>query len=122
MLKLRQSALLVLLGLAGAAQAQPVWISVGDQGYQLLRKLDAGARSQESRQLAADGRLAKGAAGETVHLVQVDEALLPALSDSIHENLRHCGGFIVHRDLQDARAALKARPRRWPAWPRPAMR
>lgn len=42
-----------------------------------------------------------------MHLVQVDEALLPALSDSIHENLRHCGGFIVHRDLQDARAALK---------------
>ncbi|MEN2427319.1 M28 family metallopeptidase [Chromobacterium vaccinii] len=108
MLKLRQSALLVLLGLAGVAQAQPVWISVGDQGYQLLRKLDAGAKSRESRQLAADGRLAKGAAtGETVHLVQVDEALLPKLSDSIHENLHHCGGFIVHRDLKEAQAALK---------------
>ncbi|AUH52982.1 aminopeptidase [Chromobacterium sp. ATCC 53434] len=107
MLKLRQTALLVLLGLAGAAQAQPVWISVGDQGYQLLRKIDTGVKSQENRKLAADGRLAKGdAAGETVHLVQVDEALLPKLSDAIHENLRHCGGFIVHRDLQEARAAL----------------
>ncbi|WP_047248121.1 M28 family metallopeptidase [Chromobacterium subtsugae] len=107
MLKLRQSALLVLLGLAGAAQAQPVWISVGDQGYQLLLKIDAGAKSQESRKLAADGRLAKGAAaGETVHLVQVDDAQLSKLSDAIHENLRHCGGFIVHGSLKEARAAL----------------
>ncbi|MBM2885947.1 M20/M25/M40 family metallo-hydrolase [Chromobacterium phragmitis] len=106
MLKLRQTALLVLLGLAGAAQAQPVWISVGDQGYQLLRQLDGRAQSQESRTLAADGRLAKGAAGETVHLVQVDEALLPKLSDAIHDKLRHCGGYIVHGSLKEARAAL----------------
>ncbi|WP_199154938.1 M28 family metallopeptidase [Chromobacterium sp. ASV23] len=106
MLKLRQTALLVLLGLAGAAQAQPVWISVGDQGYQLLRQLDGRAQSQESRTLAADGRLAKGTAGETVHLVQVDEALLPKLSDAIHDKLRHCGGYIVHGSLKEARAAL----------------
>ncbi|MEN3030570.1 M28 family metallopeptidase [Chromobacterium amazonense] len=106
MLKLRQTALLVLLGLAGAAQAQPVWISVGDQGYQLLRQLDGRAQSQESRTLAADGRLAKGAAGETVHLLQVDEALLPKLSDAIHDKLRHCGGYIVHGSLKEARAAL----------------
>lgn len=108
MLKLRQTALLVLLGLAGAAQAQPVWISVGDQGYQLLRQLDGRAQSQESRTLAADGRLAKGAAGETVHLLQVDEALLPKLSDAIHDKLRHCGGYIVHGSLKEARAALNS--------------
>lgn len=106
MLKLRQTALLVLLGLTGAAQAQPVWISVGEQGYQLLRQLDGRAQSQESRTLAADGRLAKGTAGETVHLLQVDEALLPKLSDAIHDKLRHCGGYIVHSSLKEARAAL----------------
>ncbi|UTH75866.1 M28 family metallopeptidase [Chromobacterium sp. IIBBL 290-4] len=107
MLKMRQTAALALFALAGGAQAgQPVWISIGDQAYQQLRKLDAGVKSQQSRQLAADGRLAKGAAGETVHVVQVDEALLPKLSDAIHENLRHCGGYIVHGNQQEARAAL----------------
>ncbi|MGC0154081.1 M28 family peptidase, partial [Chromobacterium vaccinii] len=84
-------------GLAGAAQARPVWISIGEPAYQLLRKIDTKASSRLSRQTPT---------GETVRLVRVDEALLPSLSDAIHDNLRHCGGFIVHGDLRQARAAL----------------
>ncbi|WP_434631549.1 hypothetical protein [Chromobacterium sp. CV08] len=108
MLKPRQTALLVLLGLAGAAQAQPVWISIGEPAYRLLLKLDSKVESRQSRRTAT---------GETVRLVRVDEALLPRLSDAIHDNLRHCGGFIVHGNLQQARAALSG-----PASPRPATR
>ncbi|MBN3004755.1 M20/M25/M40 family metallo-hydrolase [Chromobacterium alkanivorans] len=114
MLTLKPSlvALLAATSLAGAAQAAPVWISIGDDAYQLLQQVSPKSLSQESRQLAVSalpaGVSAKGVATEKVHLVQVDDSVLPQLSDAIHHSLRHCGGFIVHKDLQDARTALKA--------------
>ncbi|UGA40064.1 hypothetical protein JOS77_12275 [Chromobacterium haemolyticum] len=114
MLTLKPSlvALLAATSLASAVQAAPVWISIGDNAYQLLQQVSPKSRSQESRQLAVNalpaGVSAKGVATEKVHLVQVDDSVLPQLSDAIHHSLRHCGGFIVHKDLQDARTALKA--------------
>ncbi|OWY41027.1 aminopeptidase [Xenophilus sp. AP218F] len=108
MLRLQKTALLVWLSLAGAAQAaEPVWISIGEQGYQQLKKINPAAQSRQSRLLAPDGALAKGGAGENVHLVQISESELPKLSDAIHENLRHCGGYIVHASRVEAEAALK---------------
>jgi len=41
-----------------------------------------------------------------VHIVRVDDDLLPALSDAVHGSLRHCGGYRVHASLGAARQAL----------------
>ncbi len=91
---------------ATVAQAAPVWITLGDPAFRQLQHLDPGAAAQYSQPLAA-GRSPDGAARrETVHIVQIDDALLGDLSQAVHRARGHGPGFIVHDSYEDARQAL----------------
>jgi leucyl aminopeptidase len=76
---------------APLAQAAPAWITVGERAYALLQQQAPALHSQGSTQAAL-----AGGASETVHLVQVDEEQLEALSQAVHESLRRCGGYRWH--------------------------
>ncbi len=106
-----------------AADAQPVWITLGDPAFQLLQQLQPGLRSDTVRRWMVQAPVARGRGAElrdeaeTVHLVQVDESVLPALSQAIHEQRHHCAGFVAHasraealRALDEHEAALRAQP------------
>lgn len=96
--------------------AAPVWLSIGDDGYRLLQQLSPASASREQHTLRNDsGRPASqrslAPSQETVHLVQVDDSLLPALSEAIHHQKRHCGGYMVHTSLNHARQSVAASAR-----------
>lgn len=104
---------LALLASTLSAQAgQKVWISVGSDAYALLTDLQPGLRSSAQRSLVVSvpdgstGQLRRGQ--ELVHVVNVDEDLLPRLSDAVHESLHHCGGYVRHSSLKEATQALDA--------------
>jgi leucyl aminopeptidase len=108
---------------ASEATAPGVWITLGDPAFQLLRGLAPAVRSDAQRAWTVQAP-ARGTHGpalhdetETVHVVQVDEAMLPALSGAIHGALHHCAGFVRHASRADAlhaldtfAAGLRARP------------
>ena len=89
----------------------PVWISLGNEAYQLLRGISPTTVSASEYQLPVQVPVGKTAAlrdtTETVHVVRVDEDLLPQLSDAVHTSLRHCGGYMVHASLGAARRAVE---------------
>ena len=97
--------LLMALALCAAplAQAAPAWITVGERAYALLQQQAPAPRSQGSTQAAL-----AGGASETVHLVQVDEEQLEALSQAVHESLRRCGGYRWHASRAEGLQALQA--------------
>ncbi|MBB5203126.1 leucyl aminopeptidase [Inhella inkyongensis] len=97
---------LILCGaLAGpAAQAgEKVWISVGDAALQILQRQGAVTETRSSVQAAA--RLKTG--GERIHLVQVDEGQLTALSEAVHHELKRCGGYMFHSSQAEGLALLQ---------------
>lgn len=102
------------LGLAGAlpaAQAgEKVWISLGDAALTQLKKHRPAARAVASVKADAAqdaSSLSVAATREGIHLVQVDEDVLTALSHSIHEELRRCGGYMYHATEADGLASLQ---------------
>ncbi len=109
--------LLGLTGLSPAARAaDKVWISLGDAAWSELQKLQPTARasaSVEVKHAAADlGQGARGVAKtEQVHLVEVDETALLALSGSVHEKLKRCGGYMFHASKAEGMKALQAQQR-----------
>ncbi len=106
-----------LFCLSVPAQAgDKVWISLGDGAYSELQKLQPGARATASVAVS-EAQLRRGdIAGlatpsaalkaEKLHLVQIDEELLPALSTALHENQHRCGGYMHHASERDGRRAL----------------
>ncbi|WIV99482.1 M20/M25/M40 family metallo-hydrolase [Kinneretia aquatilis] len=126
--------LLAALGLSLAALSsaslagEKIWISLGDAALAQLQKHSESARPRLSVSsglnrsgefsAASSARrpgLSSGAAStaaaakpESIHLVQIDEDLLGQLSDSIHEELRRCGGYMFHASLEDGLATLQA--------------
>ena len=84
--------------------ADKVWITLGDAAYSELLKLAPKTISKESKVLQPGG--AGILAQEKVHLVQVDESMLPSLSGAIHNKLNRCGGFMSHSSEASGRAAL----------------
>jgi leucyl aminopeptidase len=103
----------LLLAASPATQAgqssqtgEKVWISLGDAALMQLQKHSKAAlpvASIKSAQSTGDD-----AKGETIHLVEVDEALLGALSASVHEELKRCGGYMYHPSKQVGMANLQA--------------
>ena len=106
-----------LLCLSVPAQAGgKVWISLGDGAFAELQKLQPGMRAATSVSVS-EAQLRRGdIAGlatptaalkaEKLHLVQVDEDLLPALSTALHENQHRCGGYMHHASERDGRRTL----------------
>lgn len=83
-----------------------IWITIGQEGYQLLQKVDKRAVSVEQKRVRTSLTAPANDPGETVHVIEVDESTLPLLSGQIHEKLRHCGGYTAHTSLAEARAAM----------------
>jgi len=61
------------------AQSDKVWISVGDAAYAQLQKVAPQALARESR-----ASFAAAAGREKLHLVEVDEQQMLALSAAVH--------------------------------------
>ncbi|MCV2356387.1 M20/M25/M40 family metallo-hydrolase [Paucibacter sp. B2R-40] len=106
--------LLGLTGLSPAARAaDKVWISLGDAAWSELQKLQPTARASASIEVkqapSEPGPDARGIAKtEQVHLVEVDEAALLALSASVHEKLKRCGGYMFHANKAEGLKALQS--------------
>lgn len=100
----RLLSLLLCTGVMATAQAgDKVWISVGDAALKLLQAQGAAAAPRSSVQAAARLR----ASGEQIHLVEVDEERLAALSHALHDELKRCGGFVFHANQAEGLAALQ---------------
>ncbi len=88
-----------------SAQAgEKVWISLGDAAYAQLQKhvkLPAAASATVAARVVGD------TSDASVHLVQVDEEQLMALSHSVHEELGRCGGFMFHASQAEGLATLQ---------------
>jgi leucyl aminopeptidase len=93
------------------ARAEPVWLTIGDAAYQLLRRQASDLHTESSAAVAVQRPLSPRssvlvAGSETVHVVRVDDSRLPALSEAVHEELRRCGGFVRHESQAEALAVL----------------
>ena len=115
---------LSLAALSSASLAgEKIGISLGDAALAQLQKHNDSARPTLSVNSALTGAGSNStlsttrrpgmtasiaAKGEAIHLVQIDEDLLGALSGSIHEELNRCGGFMFHASLEDGLATLQA--------------
>ncbi len=103
------SSLFALLSNQACAAEDKVWISIGDKAFQQLQKLAPATVIQQSSMVLATpaNSLSKQAAQEEqVHLVQVSQDQMLRLSDAIHHELKRCGGFMFHRDLNSAKTSL----------------
>ena len=105
---------------AQAAVAGPkIWVSMGDDAYQLLRAAHPQAQSAESHEVQVNvpraGMLSKAVGSpeslttrtDRIHVLQVDEDQLHRLSTEVHEKLHRCGGYIVHASRAQARQSLQ---------------
>lgn len=90
---------------AGAVQAQPVWITLGDAAYAELQRAAPQAIARESS--ATRSTPLRLAGRERLHLVEVDEPQLLALSAAVHRRLHRCGGFMVHPSEAAGLTALR---------------
>ncbi|HEV7777677.1 MAG TPA: M20/M25/M40 family metallo-hydrolase [Luteibacter sp.] len=103
---------MVLSPLVAAAAASPsreALITLPASSLPLL----AGSRATIDREPA----LRKSLAGESIHMVRIDEAALPGLAEAIHHDLQRCAGFVRHDSPDDARAWLARSERATPAAP-----
>ncbi len=99
-----------------AHAGEKIWISLGDAAFGELQKLQPATRSTASvavseaqlrrGEIAGLATPAAALKGEKVHLVQIDEDLLPTLSEALHENQHRCGGYMHHASERDGRRAL----------------
>ncbi|KWI37831.1 aminopeptidase [Burkholderia ubonensis] len=95
---------------AVAAHAAPVWITLGDGAYRQLQRIDAGATARYTTTVPA-GQAADGTARrDTVHVVQVDDAVLGELAHAVHRSRGHGPGYVVHDSYDEARQALQPLP------------
>jgi leucyl aminopeptidase len=98
----------LILGATGLAIShageQKVWITLGDQAFKELQAITHNYSLKESRNLNT------GSAGfamqETVHLVQVNQSDIQALSGVIHNKLKRCAGFMEHASEEHGRLSL----------------
>lgn len=110
MLKKRFLSLVIagaLLGSAAGSMAagKKVWITLGDDAYKHLQTLAPAAQASESKVLS-NGNRQSLLKQEKVHLVEVEESLLPVLSQTLHDKSHRCGGFAYHPSKAAGSAAL----------------
>lgn len=85
------------VGIATAAD-DTLWITLGSDAFAMANRSSAATSGKQpvTRLDEAGG----------VVLARASRASLDALGVEIHQELRRCGGYIVHASLADARAAL----------------
>ncbi len=84
------------------AVGQSAWLSTGDEGWRILQR-EGGAVTLRATALAGAARPAP------VHLLEVAPKEVARLSSLLHSHLRHCGGFMFHKNEEAAQLALAAR-------------
>lgn len=96
---------LLSIGSSAMAAGKKVWITLGDEAFKHLQVLSPAVKASESKVLNNGNRnsLIKQ---EQVHLVEVDESLLPLFSQTLHEKSHRCGGFAYHPSQAAGHAAL----------------
>src|SRR5690606_22889323 len=99
-------ALLGALAGCGRGREQPrtVYISIGTDAVSLVREL-AARRGEPMQALAASDEIA---------VVVVEDNELEDIAHLMHDELRRCGGFMLHESVEDALAALRPAPMRGP--------
>lgn len=99
-------ALLGALAGCGRGREQPrtVYISIGTDAVSLVREL-AARRGEPMQALAASDEIA---------VVAVEDNELEDIAHLMHDELRRCGGFMLHESVEDALAALRPAPMRGP--------
>lgn len=90
---------------ATAAAPGKGWITVGDTAYTHLQKVAPQAIARESQVVRTNDQAGLVAA-ERVHLVQVNEEEMLKLNESIHHELKRCGGYMYHETEADGKRAL----------------
>lgn len=96
MKKMIRTSLIGLLAMPGIALAQELWITIGSDGYQTLKKNSALASKQP---LVAQGER------NDITILKVNESNLSDISIIMHNSHNRCGGFMVHDSLEEAQAA-----------------
>jgi bacterial leucyl aminopeptidase len=91
--------------------AAPAWITIGDDAYTLMQKVAPKARTLASRSVTVNVPVQRGSAAlkqasEGVHVVEIDDNMIPSLSMAVHRSLNKCGGFAQHSTLAEALAVL----------------
>lgn len=79
----------------GLAAGEEAWITLGDDAF-----------ASASRLFSDAAPLPRVAEAEGVVLTRVPRSGIPALAERIHQDLRRCGGFIVHESLAEGQAEL----------------
>lgn len=111
MLLRRSLVALAAAGLCAAATAAPAYLTIGDAAHALLREIAPQAVTHAQRAVEVTVPERRGSrtlvrALDGVAVVEVDDAVLPALSQAVHERLRRCGGFVQHDSLAEALVVL----------------
>jgi len=90
--------LILVACLLALSQATPVWITLSESTFQQLKTIGnaISVHRQQPLNLVTE---------EALHIVQVDDALLPLLSTV---RRMHGPGFMVHQSFEDAFEALEA--------------
>jgi len=88
---------------AAQGEAEKAWITLGDAAYAQLQKSAPQLLAKDSRVMKTDD----AGATEKVHLLEVGEDDMLELSATVHDELKHCGGFMVHASEAEARKALQ---------------
>ncbi|MFA0811600.1 M28 family peptidase [Microbulbifer epialgicus] len=96
MKKMIRTSLIGLLVVPGVAMAQELWITIGSDGYQTLKK---------SSTLVAKQSLEAQNERNGITILRVDESNLSDISTIMHNSHNRCGGFMVHDSLEEAQAA-----------------
>lgn len=91
--------------------AAPTWITIGDDAYALLQKVAPKSRTLASRNVTVNVPVQRGSAAlkqatEGVHVVEIDDDMIPSLSMVVHRDLGKCGGFAQHYTMAEALAVL----------------
>ena len=91
--------------------AAPTWITIGNDAHALMQKVAPKARTLASRSIAVNVPVQRGSAAlmqatEGVHVVEIDDNMIPSLSMAVHRNLNKCGGFARHDSMAEALAVL----------------
>lgn len=107
---------LALAASPAAHAGEKIWISLGDAALAQLKKHAPASESVASMTSAQNGPaptksgrvVGSAAKPETIHLIEIDEDLLGALSASVHDELKRCGGYMYHPSKQVGLANLQA--------------
>jgi bacterial leucyl aminopeptidase len=113
------AAALYAAGIApGLAAEAPIWVSMGEDAYQLLQAQDNRWRAAEVHELTvaapSGSRLAPWSdeapmanRSDRIVLLQADPQALRRISAEVHDKLRRCGGYIAHGSLAEARGMVQ---------------